>query len=307
VAERTIVAYSYSPLGGPLDGEILNTLHSAGIPYLLGITNAMSVLKNLRIRRDLCRDVMQGTPSTDANRTDGPQPSAADWRLMDVYDALVASGIAMAEVRVAHSEADAVAAYRALGGAVAIKAEAPGLMHKSDLRCVRLNCDNEEAVIDASRAVIVNARKAGIDRPGILVQRMESGVAEAYAGIIDDPAFGPAICFGLGGIFIEIFKDTTTEMAPLSFDDAMRAIHRIKALPILQGARGRPPADVDSLAALLVRLGNFAVAHAGRFRSLDLNPIIVKRAGQGVVAVDLAVETAGGLGQQPRKPTKRTA
>ena len=107
-------------------------------------------------------------------------------------------------------------------------------------------------------------------------------------------SIGPAICFGLGGIFIEVFKDTTTEMAPLSHDDAMRAIHRIKAVSVLQGARGRKPADIEALATLLVRLGDFAVANAGRFRALDLNPIIVKTGGEGVVAVDIAVEYDSG-------------
>jgi succinyl-CoA synthetase beta subunit len=230
--------------------------------------------------------------------------------MMDTHDALVASGVAMADIRVAHSEADAVAAYRAFGSAVAIKAEAPGLLHKSDLGCVRLDCDSEQAVIDACRAVIGNARKAGFDSASILIQPMERGVAEAYAGIVSDSTFGPAVCFGLGGLFIEIFKDTTTEMAPLSHDDAVRAIHRIKALPVLQGARGRPPGDIDALATLLVRLGDFAVAHAGRFRSLDLNPIIVKPAGQGVVAVDLAIEGAessDGLERPSHEPAKRTA
>jgi acetyltransferase len=299
-AERTIVAYSYSPLGGPLDTEILDTLHSAGIPYLLGITNAMSVLKNLGTRRQLLRQVTQRDSSTDAGHRHAPAIRVDDWSLMGVHDALVASGVAMAEVRVAHSDADAVAAYRAFGGPVAIKAEAAGLLHKSDVGCVRLNCDGEQAVIDASRVVVGNARKAGFDSPSILVQRMESGVAEAYAGVISDPIYGPAICFGLGGIFIEIFKDTTTDVAPLSYDDALAAIHRIKALPILQGARGRPPGDIDALAMLLVRLGDFAVANAGRFRSLDLNPIIVKPAGQGVVAVDLAFEGAGSIDVRER-------
>jgi hypothetical protein len=121
---------------------------------------------------------------------------------------------------------------------------------------------------------------------------MVTGVAEAYAGIIDDPLFGPAVCFGLGGIFVEIFKDTVTELAPLLRDDALGMINRIKAAPLLQGARGRPRGDVEALAALLVRLGDFAIAHAGHFRSLDLNPIIVKPAGEGVVAVDLAVDLA---------------
>ena len=136
---------------------------------------------------------------------------------------------------------------------------------------------------------------------------MESGVAEAYAGIVNDATCGPAICFGLGGIFIEIFKDTTTEMAPLSYDDALRAIHRIKALPVLQGARGRPPGDIDALARFLVRLGDFAVANAGKFRALDLNPIIVKPAGEGVVAVDIAVEGADLPASEPTRRAERTA
>jgi acyl-CoA synthetase (NDP forming) len=300
--ERSIVAYSYSPLGGPLDAEILATLHAAGIPYLLGITNAMSVLKNLGVRRQLWRQVTQGDRPADVGREHAPGVVVDDWSLMGVHDGLVASGVAMAEVRIAHSEAETVAAYRALGGAVAIKADAPGLLHKSDLGCVRLNCASEHAVIDAARAVVGNARKAGFKSPSILVQRMEGGVAEAYAGVINDPTYGLAICFGLGGIFVEIFKDTTTEVAPLSHDDATRAIHRIKALPILQGARGRPCGDIDALATLLVRLGDFAIANAGRFRFLDLNPIIVKPAGQGVVAVDLAFEGADGADTRERSP-----
>lgn len=283
--EQTIVAYSYSPLGGPLDPEIVNALHSAGIPYLLGITSAMSVLKNLYVRLDLWRQLTKHDEGRIA-----PGASAEDWSLTGVYDALVAHGVSMAKFRVTRSEADAVAAYREFGGAVAVKAEAPGLLHKSDLGCVRLSCDSEHAVTDAYRLVVGNARKAGFADPSVLVQPMESGVAEAYAGIVNDATCGPAICFGLGGLFIEIFKDTTTEMAPLSYDDAFRAIHRIKALPILQGARGRQPGDIDALATFLVRLGDFAVANAGKFRALDLNPIIVKPAGHGVVAVDIAVE-----------------
>ena len=120
---------------------------------------------------------------------------------------------------------------------------------------------------------------------------MIEGVAEAYAGIIDDPLFGPAVCFGLGGVFVEILKDTVTEMAPLSHDDALRMIRGIKAAPILEGARGRQRADIEALAALLVNLGRFAVANSGRFRALDLNPIIV--GSSGAVAVDIAIEPIG--------------
>ena len=176
---------------------------------------------------------------------------------------------------------------RRFNTAVAVKAEAPGLLHKSDLGCVRLGCADEQAVRDAYAAVVRNARNAGFDG-GVLIQPMIKGVAEAYAGIIDDPLFGPAICFGLGGVFVEILDDTVTEMAPLTRDDALAMIHRIKGAPLLQGARGRDRADVEALAALLVALGQFAIANRGRFRALDLNPIIVGKS--GVVAVDIAIE-----------------
>jgi acyl-CoA synthetase (NDP forming) len=122
---------------------------------------------------------------------------------------------------------------------------------------------------------------------------MVSGVAECFAGIIDDPLYGPAIVFGLGGIFVEILRETVTEMAPLTNDDAVRMIQRVKGAALLTGARGRPPGDVAALAGCLVNLSRFAAANAGRFRALDLNPIIVKPKGEGVIAVDIAVEPIG--------------
>jgi acyl-CoA synthetase (NDP forming) len=122
----------------------------------------------------------------------------------------------------------------------------------------------------------------------VLIQPMITGIAEAYAGIIDDPLFGPAVCFGLGGVFIEIMKDTITEMAPLSHEDALGMIRRIKAAAILEGARGRERAGIEALANLLVGLGRFAIKNSGRFRALDLNPIIV--GSSGAVAVDIAIE-----------------
>src|SRR5262249_8148016 len=138
-------------------------------------------------------------------------------------------------------------------------------------------------------AVIQNARKAGFtNNVGALIQPMVNGIAEAYAGIIDDPAFGPAICFGLGGVFVEILHDTVTEMAPVSRADALAMIRRVKAAAILEGARGRERADIDAIADLLVALGQFAIAHRGRFRALDLNPIMVGLS--GAVAVDIAIE-----------------
>jgi hypothetical protein len=148
---------------------------------------------------------------------------------------------------------------------------------------------------------VANAKAAGFLPDGVLVQPMVSGVAECFAGIIDDPLYGPAIVFGLGGIFVELLRETVTEMAPLTTDDAMRMIQRVKGAQILTGARGRPASDVDALTQCLVNLSNFAAANAGRFRALDLNPIIVKPTGEGVIAVDIAIDPVAvtPAGQKP--------
>jgi hypothetical protein len=146
---------------------------------------------------------------------------------------LVASGVPMVAAALAHSEDEAVALLRRFNTAVAVKAEAPGLLHKSDLVCVRLGCTDEQAVREAYAAVVRNARNAGFDG-GVLIQPMITGVAEAYAGIIDDPLFPdrrPAASRNP--------DDTVTEMAPLTRDSALAMIHHIKGAPLLS-ARAVP-------------------------------------------------------------------
>ena len=286
---RTIVAYQYSPLGGPLDTEVIRTLHGARVPFLLGTSNAMRALRFLAqrgehwARADRNRNGAANTVKAGVER--GP------WDFLAARRRLVTGGIPVVEAELARSEDEAVAIARKLAAPVAVKAEAPSLLHKSDVGCVRLGIAGDDAIKQAFRDVMTNCAKAGFkDATGALIQPMVTGVAEAFAGIIDDPLFGPAICFGMGGIFVEILADTTIEMAPLSRDTALAMISRLKAARLLDGARGRAPGDIDALADLLVRLGDFAVAHAGAFRALDLNPIIVGPAGAGVVAVDIAVE-----------------
>jgi len=276
---RTIVAYQVSPLG-PVDGELVASLHSAGVPFLMGIASSIGALKHLPRRQALA------TRTAPADAAACARP--ASWDFLSMRQALVESGVPVVEATLASSEAAAVAAFRRFGEPVALKAEADGMLHKSDLGCVRLNCATEAEVVDGYRTVLANAHKAGFQSASVLIQPMIAGVAEAYAGIIDDPLYGPAIVFGLGGIFVEILKDTTIEMAPLSHDDALAMIHRLKAAPALLGARGRARGDIDALAAFLVRLSHFAIANSGTFRALDLNPVMVKA--EGVVAVDIAVD-----------------
>jgi acyl-CoA synthetase (NDP forming) len=286
---RTFVAYQYSALGGSLDTELLASLHAAQVPVLLGTTNTMRTLRYLPIRR---RYWLRA--ATASRAAAGQSAAAADLgngdEFLSLRQALVSHGIPIVDAVAAHSGTEAAAAQGRFGAPVAVKAEAPSLIHKSDIGCVRLGCSTAAEAEQAYSEVTRNAGQAGFETSKVIVQPMTSGVAEAYAGIIDDPLYGPAVCFGLGGIFVEIFKDVRTEMAPLTHDEALDMIRSIKAAPILAGARGRQKGDVEALADVLVRLGEFALAYAGRFRALELNPIIVRPPGQGVVAVDIALD-----------------
>ena len=278
-----IVAYQVSPLG-PLDAEFVEILHRANVPLLMGAASAMNAIKHLpRYRTMAAQSRAAAKPATAA------LPGSS---FMDLHRTLRDSGVAVVDAILARSESEALDAFHRFKAPVALKAEAPGLLHKSDIGCIRLNCASEAGVAEAFQAVTENARRAGFPEAAAIVQPMTSGIAEAYAGIIDDPHYGPAIVFGLGGIFVEVLKDTAIEMAPLSQDDALAMIRRIKAAPLLLGARGRPRGDIEALATLLVNLSHFAVAHAGQIKAVDLNPIIVRPEGEGVVAVDIAAEPA---------------
>ncbi len=267
-------------------------LHGASVPVLLGIGNAMRALRYLPMRRDHWLRAAAAKPDRRLVHPAAPNDSAD---FLTMRKALATSGIPVVDTALARSEEEAVAAQQRFGVPAAIKAEMPGLIHKSDIGCVVLGCAGADEVVQAYRSVVANAREAGFKGDAqVLIQPMVKGVAEAYAGVIDDALFGPAICFGLGGIFVEIFNDARTEMAPLTRDDALAMIHGIKSSKIFAGARGRDSGDIDALADLLVRLGQFALANAGRFRAFDLNPIIVKGRGEGVIAVDIAFDMAAG-------------
>lgn len=289
---RTVIAFELSPLGGPLDSDTVKLLRDARVPLLLGGSNAMRALRHLPARRDYWQ-------RADHSETETPSPgiggeSVGRWGFLAARRELIKFGIPIVETVAVGSRDEAVATFQSFGSKVALKAEVPGILHKSDLGCVRLGCVNEDEVAAAYLDVIRNAQRAGFSEAcHVVVQPMVEGVAEMFAGIVNDPLYGPTVSLGLGGIFIEILKDSATEMAPLTRGDAVSMINRIKGARILEGARGRPAGDIDALTGFLVQLGDFAVANYGRFKALDLNPVIVRPAGQGVVAVDIAVEIAG--------------
>lgn len=173
---------------------------------------------------------------------------------------------------------------------VAVKIESSDIPHKTEAGVVRLRIADLAGLKQAAREVLEAARKykpdARID--GVLVQQMASGL-EVIAGAVDDRFFGPVIAFGLGGIYTELLKDVTYRFAPFDVETAKEMIGEIKGAALLRGYRGSPALDIDALADALSRLSLMAADHAERIAEIDVNPLFVRPAGQGVLAADALI------------------
>ena len=179
----------------------------------------------------------------------------------------------------------AVQAGQALGGPVAIKAVSARIVHKSDVGGVKLGVHGDDAVRAACAQIAEAARAAGVDRlDGYLVTEMWRADAELILGVQHDPDFGPFVMVGAGGVLVELMKDVQLAPAPVSHAAARAMLGRLRSLPLLTGYRGRPAADLDAIADVIVRLGDLALASRGRLRELDINPLFV--AGPRVAAAD---------------------
>ncbi|MGY4167729.1 acetate--CoA ligase family protein [Bradyrhizobium sp. USDA 4529] len=203
---------------------------------------------------------------------------------------LTKAGIASAAERIVHSATEASAAATELGFPVVLKIVSPDIVHKSDIGGVRLGLHDAEAVRAAYDGILEAVQSAAPQAriAGILVARQLTGGLECLMGISRDPVFGPVAVFGLGGIFVEILNDVAIRPCPFDAAAAREMILSIKAAEVLTGARGRPPADLDALAAMLSRLSVFAAAAGRRLRAIDLNPVLALP--EGAYALDAVIE-----------------
>jgi acyl-CoA synthetase (NDP forming) len=200
-------------------------------------------------------------------------------------------GIAVTDESLATTPQEAVAFAKRMSYPVAIKIQSPDISHKTEAKAVRLDIAGEPELKAAYDEVLANARayKKNARIEGVLVQQMVKGGTEAILGVTNDPLFGPAVMFGLGGIFAEVLKDVAFRLAPVTISVAREMIAEIKAYPLLAGARGKPPADVDALADAIVRLSALAVDLKEHLAELDINPLFVMEKGKGVIAADALI------------------
>lgn len=205
---------------------------------------------------------------------------------------LAAAGVpAVPEAACADAEA-AVAAAERIGFPVVLKILSPDILHKSEIGGVLLDIADGAAVREGYATLIARAKQhapsARIE--GVLVAKQLKGAVEIALGIVRDPVFGPVAMVGLGGIFIEILKDVCLRRCPFDVAEAERMIRSLKGFPLLDGARGRPKADIAALAKALSALSAFGVAAGPRLASIDVNPVLVLPEGQGCYAADAVIE-----------------
>src|SRR5690606_34280238 len=226
----------------------------------------------------------------------GPQP-VPRHRLSEsgALQLLQSWGVPSATSVVVHSADEAVAAAEALGGRVVLKVDSPDLPHKTEVGGVIVGLSGESAIRAGYDTLLSRVAR---NRPearihGVLVAAEAPAGVEVVVGVQVDPSAGPVVMLGLGGILVELLDDVVFRLAPFGTHEAERMIADLRFARVLDGVRGAPRSDVQALAALLSRVSVFAAAEAERIASVDLNPVRVLPAGEGVLALDALIIPAG--------------
>ncbi|MFI5417154.1 MAG: acetate--CoA ligase family protein, partial [Nitrososphaerales archaeon] len=205
-------------------------------------------------------------------------------------EVLRAYGFPLPQSILAKTEDEAVKAAKKIGFPVVMKIASPQIIHKSDAGGVKVGMSNEKDVRDAFNTIIKNAKKYNQKATikGILVQEMVKGGKELIIGSKLEPGFGPVIMLGMGGIYVEVLKDVTFRLAPITNKEADDMINSIKTKKLLEGVRGEKPSDLKKLSELIQKLSAL-VTDFKEIKELDMNPVLVMEQGKGCKILDIRI------------------
>jgi len=207
---------------------------------------------------------------------------------------LQAYGLSVPKHKLCKSPDEAADFAQEIGFPVVLRVVSSGIVHKYDVKGVALNLENAEQLKKTYKNMMDHIAKLLPDAQvtGVLVRGMIPAGHEVILGAKRDAVFGPTLMFGLGGLFVETFKDVTFALAPVDQGIASRMVRQIKAIGLLKGARGAEPADIAAIEQSLRRLGQL-ISDFERIRELDINPLIVAPAGQGAAVADVRIRLDG--------------
>lgn len=290
---KPVVAWTYT---WPTQ-ETIAFFAAAGVPLFTttrSAANAMAALANYREARDAFREPLAVPERSAADRkTDRGRIEAANFEFA-ARELLAEHGIGAVYGELVDAPESAYDGAGTIEDPVVLKIQSPDILHKTEANGVILDVVGGEAAAEAYEELIRSAKayNPGADIKGVLLEPMAPRGVEMILGVQNDATFGPMILVGMGGIFAEVMEDTVLASPVATKEAAMALIQRLKGAPLLTGARGRKPADVDAVAVLIVALSQFAVQFSDAVATIDLNPVIVHPAGEGLSVVDALIEAS---------------
>ncbi|HZU86968.1 MAG TPA: acetate--CoA ligase family protein, partial [Anaerolineaceae bacterium] len=273
---------------------VLNGIPAYGAPDLA--VNAMAALREYaRIQESIAEVVAPCEIKERKNALQIIDKARADGRdsLTEIEAKQVFSlyGLPVTKTALSRSEDEAVKIAKETGFPIVMKIVSPDILHKSDAGGVKVNIKDENAVREAYRTILENAKKYKADANihGIAIQEMAPWGTEIILGSVNDPTFGPTMMFGLGGIFVEVLKDVTFRVAPVSESQALRMLGEIRGAPILAGVRGEAPRDRQAMAETICKYSNLILDLKDEISESDANPVLVYEEGKGIKVVDARI------------------
>ncbi|MFC7518138.1 acetate--CoA ligase family protein [Herbaspirillum sp. GCM10030257] len=271
-------------------------LERAGIPVFTDVARAVGAMatylpwREEASRREHWRTLRNGRTATSEEKF-------VLSRRMDEHQTkhlLKSHGVPVCEERVAGNADEAAALADMAGYSVALKILSPDIAHKTEAGGVRLHLMNADAVRSAYAEVMKNVQASQPDAElrGVLVQRMEVGVGELIVGITRDPIFGLSITVGLGGIFTEVFRDVAHRLLPVDETIAQEMLEELRGYKLLTGFRGKPQGDIAAACSAIAAVSTLAMQFDGEINELEINPLLVRADGDGVVALDALLSVA---------------
>lgn len=210
---------------------------------------------------------------------------------IEAKEIFAAYGLPITKTQLARTENEAVDLAKTIGFPVVMKIVSPDILHKSDAGGVKVNIKDEASVREAYRTILTNSKnyRAEANIHGVAIQEMAPSGTEVILGSVNDPTFGPTMMFGLGGIFVEVLKDVTFRVAPVSNSQALRMLGEIRGASILAGIRGEDPRDQEALAIALCSYSNMILELGDEISESEANPVIVYGSGKGLKLADARV------------------
>lgn len=286
-------------VGGDKSDDAIAWLNEHGIPAFFAPDVAVNVIAALREYAILQEQknsthvktnekaMKKSMEIIEAARKDG-RTALTEIEAKGIFEAY---GMPTTKIALAKTEDEAITAAKKIGFPVVMKIVSPDILHKSDAGGVKVNIKDEAAAREAYNTIMKNAKayKADANIHGIAVQEMAPWGTEVILGSINDPTFGPTLMFGLGGIFVEVLKDVTFRVSPVSPIEAMDMIGEIKGAKILAGARGEAPRDRKALANSIVNYSSMILDLKDEIAESDANPFLVYAEGEGLKVADARI------------------